>query len=498
MTTQQNNQELQNTQDSLSFWSKCCCVFTPCFGFTTCSFLPCMYWLGSGTIGGDQSNNPIHYDVNGFPVHNRNFSKIKRSKFITMVTLFLALILVIISGFISIATIKRVMNHEQRCEFEDRSICTTCIEKIAGNVTIIDVDNKGRGGRGNHSGNHNHDDKNYNKGNGKGNRKGNSLRRLSTTNNVGPIISNNNNNNNDGNSIPYSRTETLIASNTKKEEANSSVTNNELNENTVVKNHHKKHHNPSPTQNLHWAKGTREACVVGDGPLNVGKNHHHKHHHHNHNTTETSIQQDNNVVLSTTTTTTTTYLASCHIKLLNGEKNNTCPFYGKHGEDIIKNFFDNESEGLENPKLLFHCTNDQDCNSICNCLGGNLNQTNLYIKLIVLIISTFLSLSVLFLIIPRLYWHYNALSKILINNNNSNNFYPLSGPTDVNYRNNNNNNNIPHVQINAQTEQGRYMPTGQPITGEPTYIVKTNTNQEENFTKSPKVHRTEALVILNK
>lgn len=93
----------------------------------------------------------------------------------------------------------------------------------------------------------------------------------------------------------------------------------------------------SPVQPSHeesgavqWGRGSRQACVAGDGPI--------------------------------TTNQTTTYLAPCHLKLLDARQvqvedhmlvyGTTCPFYGRDGEDVVQR----QLEESQDPEFLLHCT----------------------------------------------------------------------------------------------------------------------------------------------
>merc|ERR1712216_879810 len=62
-----------------------------------------------------------------------------------------------------------------------------------------------------------------------------------------------------------------------------------------------------------------------------------------------------------------------------------CPFYGGWGEDVVAdrlNHRHHKKHGHDAlPELLFHCRDGDDCEEICDCLGGHLRRAdaqNLY------------------------------------------------------------------------------------------------------------------------
>ena len=148
---------------------------------------------------------------------------------------------------------------------------------------------------------------------------------------------------------------------------------------------HGKHHGKGK-QHVAWPKGSRQACVAGDGPLNVphkGKGGEEQHRRGLFGGPRPAVARssvappsrvlqlsaitvpvraidpDDDVVpvVTTTTTTTTTWLAPCHKELLDGGGDEddddddssdtegdgvedevdqaTCPFYGGWGEDVV-------------------------------------------------------------------------------------------------------------------------------------------------------------------
>merc|ERR1712216_312517 len=74
-----------------------------------------------------------------------------------------------------------------------------------------------------------------------------------------------------------------------------------------------------------------------------------------------------------------------------------CPFYGGWGEDVVAdrlNHRHHKKHGHDAlPELLFHCRDGDDCEEICDCLGGHIKQLPMFIKIAALVLSLFLSLT---------------------------------------------------------------------------------------------------------
>lgn len=162
-----------------------------------------------------------------------------------------------------------------------------------------------------------------------------------------------------------------------------------------------------------WPRGSRQACVAGDGPLNMPQKGH---------------GRTNGGERTTTTTSTTTWLAPCHKELLEETRDEEdtwfffdidfdgvedevdqtqCPFWGGWGEDVMKTRH-------HRPELIFHCRESDNCERLCDCLGGHIKMgPPLFVKIVALIASAILTLSTLFLALPKIYRYHQALGRQL-------------------------------------------------------------------------------------
>lgn len=290
---------------------------------------------------------PCIYQAGKADHQNVDEKKIRSIKRWVLFGASMALIVTVASGLTAGKTIASIVRHEQACAYnpEQRVSCVNCVDLVAANVT--ELHSKGKGPRGK-----------------RGDRK---LQEFMA-----------------GDSTSVSEAELFPSTDADVERPNGKA---------HGKPHGKSHGKHHPTL-YHWGHGTQQACVVGDGPLNFEK--HGKHHHHTTNTTNT---------------TTTTVLAPCHESFLKGEAptgNATCPFFGHHGQDVIKQQLEEDPE--EEVKLILHCNKDQDCPVICDCLGGELHETPIWLKLIVLTLTSLLSLGTFGLLLPKLYHHHKQLN----------------------------------------------------------------------------------------
>lgn len=67
------------------------------------------------------------------------------------------------------------------------------------------------------------------------------------------------------------------------------------------------------------------------------------------------------------------------------------------------------------PELVFHCRghSEDDCEEICDCLGGRIMGPPLWLKILVLVVSSLLTLTTVFFALPKLFRHQKALKRQL-------------------------------------------------------------------------------------